>query len=48
VRVSALVPDYQAHLTDYVIVGNGHPSAQMNRRLGAALAQRLELGQQHH
>jgi len=40
-RVSALIPDYPAHMSDYVIAGNGHPSAQLTHRLAQALAPRL-------
>ncbi len=40
VRVSQLIPDYRAHMSDYAIAGNGHPSAALNRRLALALAQR--------
>ena len=43
VRVSALVPDYRVHRSDYVLAGSGHPSAALNRRLAAALAQRLSV-----
>jgi len=40
-RVSALIPDYRAHMSAYVIAGNGHPSAQLTRRLAQALATRF-------
>lgn len=40
VRVSQLIPDYPAHMSDYAIAGNGHPTAALNRRLALALAQR--------
>lgn len=41
VRVSALLPDYKAHMSEYVMAGSGHPSALLNRRLARALAARL-------
>jgi len=42
IRISSLVPDYQANMKAYVIGWDGHPSSLFNHRLALALAARFD------